>query len=164
MASLREALARKRQRETFYDVLVDDPTAAEEQHDAARQEFRLATLRHGQDSEEAKAAQAKVDEARAALSACSYRLTFHNLAPDVFEALVAAHPPSKEQQDDGDQWNAATFTPALVAACAVDSDMTEQEWIDELNSDRWSVADRNGVFLAALSCNISPRSVTVPKG
>jgi hypothetical protein len=162
--SLRDALARKRQRETFYDVLVDDPTEAEEQLERAQADLRLATLRHGEESAEAQAARVSVEEARAALTGCTHRITFRNLPAHEFEALVNAHPPGKDAQAKGDQWDIGTFGPALVAACAVDADMTEKEWIDELSSDRWSVADRNGIFSAALAANVSPRSVTIPKG
>lgn len=161
MGNLRHALKRKRQRETFYDIVIDDPTEAEERVTAAQSALRLAGLR---DDDEAKvAAQAELDEARAALSACVHRVVFHNLPADAFEDLIGAHPPQKDKKDT-DTWDARTFRPALIAACAVDSDMTEQEWAEELASERWNEADVDAIFMAALSANVTPRSVTVPKG
>lgn len=161
--SLRDALARKRQRETFYDLEIADPTEPREKYEAARAALRLAEMRHGKDSDEAAEARESLSAARAEWSACTYRITFRNLPSDEYEALVAAHPPTKEQQDKGDQWDRATFAPALIAACAVDSDMSEDEWVEELKSDRWPVADRDAVFLKALGANLEPRSATVPK-
>lgn len=162
--SLKDTLARKKQRETHYDVVVADPTEAEEAYEEAFRAFRRAELEHGEESPEASATRAIKEEARAALAACVERIYFRNLPSDEFEELVGEHKPTKEQQEQGQQWNDKTFAPALLAACAVDSDMTEKEWIDELASDRWSQADVTSIFMAALSANVTPRSVTVPKG
>lgn len=162
--NIRDALAKKRQRETFYDLEVADPTEAKEQFEAARAALRLAKLRAGDGSPEAADAQAAVDEAREAWMACTYRVRFRNLEPDVYEALVAAHPPTKEQEAKGEQWNRATFAPALLSACAVDSDLSEEDWAAEFKSGRWPVADRDAAFLQALAANLEPRSATVPKG
>lgn len=165
--SLREALARKAARETHYDVLVvtsEEQEALEERFTAARRAVGRAEAAHGQESPEAVAARAEVEDARQGLAEASYRIRFRNLPPDEFEALVAAHPPTKAQQDEGDMWDRTTFTPALLAACAVDSDMTEKDWTDELARPSWSRADRDQVFMAALTANVLPRSVTVPKG
>ncbi len=160
--NLRDALARKQRRETYYDLLIADPTEAEERHGDARASVRLAQMR--EDETAAAAARAELEDARAALAACTHRITFRNLPPDVFESLVGAHPPTKDRADKGDQWDPATFGPALIAACAVDGDMDEKAWIDELGSDRWSVADRDEILSKALQANVTPRSVTVPKG
>lgn len=171
--SLRDALARKAGRETHYDVPVvtsDEQEALEEAFASARRAVGRAVAAHGEESSEAAAARAELEEARAALAEAVYRVRFHSLDPDEFEALVGAHPPTKAQQDDGDQWDRATFVPALLAACAVDSDMSEKDWTDELTSKdqsgrpKWSRADRDGIFMAALTANVIPRSVTVPKG
>jgi hypothetical protein len=43
---------------------------------------------------------------------------------------------------------------ALIAACAVDSGLTEQEWAEQLDSDLWSQGERNALFNTALELNI----------
>jgi hypothetical protein len=89
---------------------------------------------------------------------------FRNLPAHEFEALIGAHKPTKEQQDKGSQWNPDTFSVALIAACVVDSDLTEDEWSAELRSSQWPLADVNAMFSAALEANYSSRSATIPKG
>ena len=171
--SLRAALARKAARETHYDVLVvssEEQEQLEEAFAVARRAVGRAVAKDGEESPAATDARAELEAAREALTGASCRIRFHPLDPDAFEALVGDHPPTKAQQDEGDQWDRTTFAPALLAACAVDSDMTEKDWTDELTSKdergrpKWSRADRDGVFMAALTANVIPRSVTVPKG
>lgn len=161
--SLRDALAKKRRRETFYDLEIADPTEPRERYEAARQTVRLASLRRGEDSPEAEAAKADVAAARTDWLDCTYRIVFRNLPADEYEALVAAHPPSKEQEGKDDLWDQTTFIPALLAACAVDSDLSEGDWTEELKSERWPVADRDAAFMQALAVNLEGRSATVPK-
>jgi hypothetical protein len=161
--SLREALASKRSQQTHYDLVIGDSAEPEAALQAAQAELRLARARES-DEDSVVAARASVEEARAALQACLHRIHFQPLEPDVFEALVGAHPPTKAQRADGDTWNATTFRPALIAACAVDSELDETDWAVELASKRWSVADRDEIFAAALAANVVPRSLSVPKG
>lgn len=160
--SLREALAGKRSRQTHYDMVVGDTDGLEERLSAARAALRLA--QHREDADATGIAQTELDAALAAVQACLHRIVFRALEPDVFEALVGTHPPTAQQRDDGDRWNASTFEPALLAACAVDSDLTEAEWATELGSGRWSLADRQEAFACALAANVIPRSLSVPKG
>jgi hypothetical protein len=160
--NLREALASKRSQQTHYDLVVGDSAELEAALQAASADLRHATLRGEQPAIDA--ARASFEEARAALQACLHRVHFTNLEPDVFEALIGVHPPTKAQRDEGDRWNEVTFRPALIAACAVDSDMTDADWAEELGSKRWSHADRDEIFGAALAANILPRSLSIPKG
>jgi hypothetical protein len=160
--SLREALASKRSQQTHYDLVVGDTAEHEAALQAADRDLRLARLR--EDEPAAAAASEAADAARAGLQACLHRVHFRNLEPDVFEALIGAHPPTKKQRDDGERWNSDTFRPALIAACAVDGELTEQEWAEELTQPRWSHSDREEIFAAALAANVVPRSLSIPKG
>lgn len=162
--SLSAALARKQRRETHYDLLIADPTDAEAQVELAQRDLRLAKARHTEDSDEARAAQAQLDEALAAVRECTHRIVFQAMDPDAFEELISQHPPTPEGQKNGDQWEGKTFTPALLAACAVDGDLDAEGWAAELASGRWNTADRNAIFSAALAANLTPRSLTVPFG
>jgi Asp-tRNA(Asn)/Glu-tRNA(Gln) amidotransferase A subunit family amidase len=157
--SLRDALKAKQRRTTYYDLLISDPSEAEKVVEEAEGTLRLALLRNSDDVEDCRAA---VTAAQERLREHVHRITFVNLPPDEFEELVAAHPPGKDQKKD-DEWH-PSFRAALVAACAVDSDLSEDEWAAELKSERWNEADRSAIFAAALSANVTPRSVTIPKG
>jgi hypothetical protein len=160
--SLREALASKRSQQTHYDLVIGDPAEPEAALQTATADLRLAQMREDEDA--TSAARTSLEEARAALQACLHRIHFRPLEPDVFEALIGAHEPTKEQQKDGERWNPTTFRPALISACAVDSELDESEWAAELTTKRWSHADRDEIFAAALAANVVPRSLSVPKG
>lgn len=162
--SLSAALARKQRREEYYDVLIDDPTAAEAAVKVAERGVLDAALEHGADSDEVTAAQTQLAASHQQLADCYHRVVLRNLPPAKFEALVAAHKPTKAQEDAGAMWNRTTLAPALLAACAVDSDLTEEQWAEQFASGLWSMADRDGIFGAALAVNVSARDTTVPKG
>lgn len=165
MGNARSFLKARKTRTTTYSACVVDEAvleAAEAELAAARRAAHLVAI--AKDEAQQAEADARLEAARQAVAECVDTLTFHNLPAHEFEALMSAHEPSKTQQANGEQWNADTFPPALIAACCQDSDLTEDEWAAELSSDRWSLADRNAIFSAALSANIAPRSVTIPKG
>lgn len=50
------------------------------------------------------------------------QVTVRQLPPDVWEGLVAEHPPSEEGAKVGEAWDPLTFRPALIAASIVDDD------------------------------------------
>lgn len=57
-----------------------------------------------------------------------------------YSDLVAKHPPDKDAKD-GANVNSETFGPALLAACAVQPVMTEEQaglLVDRLSSGQWS--------------------------
>lgn len=168
MGNLRARLKNKKRRTTTYDMVVVDNDvldAAEAALIDAQRDLRRAKVAAESDDDAAvELAETAVAAAKQELEQCRDTLVFQSLPSHEFEALISAHEPTKEQQSKGDQWNSETFSPALIAACCVDGDLTEDEWAEELRSERWSVADRNAIFSAALSANVTPRSVTVPKG
>lgn len=161
---LRKALASKQRRTSTYQVPVEDSTGAAEALGAAEGELRLALIRHEADAPEVVAARAKVTEAKQALDDCFYSITFQNLPPDAFEALISAHEPTEKQKKDGAHFNLDTLMPALIAACAAEQELTEAEWAEELRSKRWSAAERNELFDVAMSVNTRGRSQSVPFG
>jgi hypothetical protein len=163
MSAFRARLKAKKHRTTTYDMIIVEESvaeAAEMNLGGAERDLRRAKV-NGDESEIA-AAEAALEQAKEQVRACYDSLTFRALPSHEFEALISAHEPTKEQQKEGAQWNNDTFSPALLAACCVDSDLSEDEWAEELAS--WSVADRNAIFSAALSANVTARSLTLPKG
>ncbi|WP_157253214.1 hypothetical protein [Nonomuraea typhae] len=83
---------------------------------------------------------------------------FRGLPRKAFSDLVAAHPPSDEDKETGNDVNWETFGVALVSACAVEPEMTEAETgqlADALTQAQW-----DSLFAAAWSVN--KRDVDVP--
>ena len=169
---LRAALAAKTVYRTYFDMsIVDTEVAEKAKRELAQFEQMLLALRLSGSSDDAAAheaflerAQEQVDQAQAKVDACYHRIWFHGLGFTEFDALVALHPPTAEQAKDKWAWNPDTFNYALVAACAIDSDLTAGEWKAELeDADRWSRADRAQLLSEALAANRQTMADAVPK-
>ncbi|MDX3224564.1 hypothetical protein [Streptomyces sp. ME19-01-6] len=120
----------------------------EEAEQAARSTRFVAEANPGdeQASQQADVAAAAYEEAKAALDAASDFLTFRALPRPVLEELIAQHPPTEQQTEDGAVFNPDTFPAALVAAASVDG-MSREEAEELLNT--WSAPDANAMWDAA---------------
>lgn len=112
------------------------------------------------------------------------RFTMLTIGRHAFEELIDQHPPDKAEQKEAGQrlpWNAATFTPAIIHACAVvpqyddeDPDRvtgylpmfdSPEQVADEMwNDSAWSQAELGRILQAALDCNMHLRTVNLGKG
>lgn len=70
-----------------------------------------------------------------------------------YDDLLAAHPPTKKQRDDGDVYNVDTFCPALLAGCMVEPKVTVEEATELWTSDTWSRGELSGLFFACVDVN-----------
>lgn len=163
---LRAALAAKTKLRTYFDVA----TAPSEVVEAAKQRVDIAqqlvsaTLLSPDDDVRARAQQ-ELDKAKAGLDECFHRVWFSGLNETDFDALVALHPPTEAQAAKKWLWNSDTFNYALLEACAVDSDLTADEWEAELNdAKRWTRADKARIVAAALACNQQTMADAAGKG
>lgn len=79
----------------------------------------------------AEMAAATVDELRAEVEAASLSFVLRALPSHAYNALVIEHPPRKGNLADERVWgfNASTLVPALIRACAVEPDMTPDQWV-----------------------------------
>lgn len=151
--NLRDALAAKRVRELVYPLAVADDTQARKRLEEARARRVLAGVGKTVDEEDVKAAQAAEDQAQAEVDACYYQLRLRGVSAADMEALRASCPPPPDADEDV-TFDVEAFRPALVAACAVDSDLSAEEWAAELASDRWTVSDVASLYQSALiACN-----------
>ncbi|MGP8301999.1 hypothetical protein ACTPOK_29580 [Streptomyces inhibens] len=91
-------------------------------------------------------AEAAAEQARAELDDASDVLTFLALPRPVFEELIAEHPPTEKQAEEGAVFNPDTFPAALVSAASFDG-MSREEAEELLNT--WSVPDANDLWEAA---------------
>jgi len=157
----RDALARRRVRESRHPVWIADPTQARRELEDAKAALTLAHVGRIPEEEHLTALQERVAQAQAALDACCEWLVFHGLQADEFEALVQEHPPG-EDADPDDAYDEATFVPALLAACCQDSDLTAEEWAEELAGH--NPAERRELIDAVMEANTRTWSSSLPKG
>lgn len=81
---------------------------------------------------------ATVEDAQAALEAVSIQLRFQALDRKTYKALLAAHPPTEEQAEEGYDFNLDTLGPVLIAAASLDG-ITEEDAQTFL--DDWATAE-----------------------
>ncbi|MEU5660074.1 hypothetical protein ABZ802_31325 [Streptomyces sp. NPDC047737] len=85
-----------------------------------------------------QAAAAALADAQAALDAVSIPLRFQALDRKTYKALLAAHPPTEEQAEEGYDFNLDTLGPVLIAASSLDG-ITEEDAQTYL--DTWATAE-----------------------
>lgn len=142
--------------------MVDDTEQREELTEAKRLHL-FASVAHKEDSDEVQEAARKVDGAQAKLDACYEPLTLTALPPADFEALMAAHPPTKEQRSKDFEWNEETFRPALLAV-TVEGDMTEDDWAEMNKSGQITWGEFTALFNACLNVNSRSSDDLLGKG
>lgn len=162
-SSLRSALAAKRVREAVYPIAIADDTVAREKLAEAKQRRLLVGVGKNSETEANAEADKAVAAAQAEVDACYYPLRLRGIAFSDLEALINAHPPGKDAPE-GQAWDEDGLLPDLVAACAVEDDMTAEEWAKELGSERWTRGDRKALFLAAMSVCVKAVNDGLGKG
>jgi hypothetical protein len=96
------------------------------------------------------------------------RIELRAIPADVWEALVAAHPPTGEQAEQGADWNVATFRPALLALTVVtpegEEPLTEADWAQLASSGAMSIGELTLLFNVAVALNDRSPLASVGKG
>lgn len=100
------------------------------------------------------ACEVRVAEARQALEDATVRLTFRALPRPAYEQLLAEHPPTDEEREQGRAYDVETFAPALISACSAEG-MTVEEATELLET--WNQAEAGGLFQAAVVVNQAAR-------
>lgn len=161
---LREALAAKKSRVSHFDVPIVDSDVVDEISTRVRAiDERLDFATTLKNEEMAEAARKDLAKVKAELRACFYRISFTGLPLADFDALVNEYPPDAEQSKRGEVWG-ADFIYALIEASVIDGGgMTTEEWKAEMDSARWTRADRAAFFNAVLSANTQQFSEGIPK-
>lgn len=70
-----------------------------------------------------------------------------------YDDLLAEHPPSRKQKDNGDSYNMDTFCPALIAASMVAPEITKEEATELWTSEAWSRGELSELFFACVEVN-----------
>jgi hypothetical protein len=76
-------------------------------------------------------------------------LVFEAISSKELDTLQASCPPTKDQQGRGLSFNPEKFTPALVAACMVDPDLSVEDAQEIWVSDEWSSGELATLFTTA---------------
>ena len=72
-----------------------------------------------------------------------------------YDRLVADHPPTPVQKDQGGAYNVDSFAPALIAAVSLDPKISVEDATEIYNSDEWSSGEIGGLFVECLRlCNV----------
>ncbi|MEU9849261.1 hypothetical protein [Streptomyces sp. NPDC047985] len=149
-AATRERL-RSRSRPTVRLTICDDHDAKESLAEArfVHQQAQDAADRAPED-EAAKAtlraAATSLTKAQAAVDKASIVLRFQALDRKTYKELLAAHPPTEDQAEDGYAFNLDTLGPVLIAASSLDG-ITEEDAAEFL--DDWSQAEAEALLNAA---------------
>ena len=105
------------------------------------------------------------DAAREALTATTVWVTLQELPRPVYDALIVSHQASEDKDKEHRErfgvpapYDTDTFPPALVAASAVEPQMTEEQVTDLWS--KWAFSELNRLWTAALKVNSVPRNVT----
>ena len=82
------------------------------------------------------------------------------ISSHTYDDLMAAHPPTKEQEKDGNAYNPDTFAPALIAAVIAEPKLTVEQATEIWTSETWNRGELRDLFLACV--NICSRGLDVP--
>lgn len=107
-------------------------------------------------SPEARKAAREAERLRAEMEQHTISIRLRALPHRQFSDLIARHPPRKEKGEQG--FNTDTFGVALLAACAVDPAMTEEQagqLVDSITQGQWD-------DLASTLWDLNKGSVDVP--
>jgi len=130
----------------------------EERQDAVRDaRQRVALAQYQGDEKATEKANGILEQASKALDECLFTIRIQGFTDDAdWDALINAH---TAPGDDGElDWDA--FCCALLAECVLDSDLTAEEWRDELWSPKWTRAERAELFRSANAANTTTGSGT----
>ncbi|GIH76136.1 hypothetical protein [Planobispora longispora] len=138
-------------------IAVVDTREAEQELTEAGAALQVLVFAGG--GEELPAAKDRLSAARAALAACFETVVCAAMPPDEFEALVDAHKPRKDTDDEA--WNNETFPRACFLECAP-GEMTRQEW-EEFLRTQVNDGERTLLYQTAIRANIRVPDPNVPK-
>ena len=121
--------------------------------------------RHNEDDTAPKL-QAKLDQLIEDSKDTEITFVFKALGRLVYDELVSDpdNAPSDEQKKEGAQFNPDTFPPALVAAAAVDPEISLEEAVEIFGDSEWNGAELQKLFFAALEVNTETGDIPLSKG
>jgi hypothetical protein len=86
-------------------------------------------------------------------SSTDFIVTLKAIGSKAYDDLIANHPPTNEQKREGQSYNAESFAPALIAACSVTPELTEDQANQIWTSNEWSRGELTQLFLGCVEVN-----------
>lgn len=86
-------------------------------------------------------------------STTDFVVTIKAIGSKAYDDLLAAHPPTNEQKKEGTSYNVETFAPALISACSVTPQLTEEQANQIWTSDEWSRGELTELFIGCVEVN-----------
>jgi hypothetical protein len=81
-------------------------------------------------------------------------IKFKALSSKEYDDLVAAHPPTQKEKQQGAVYNVDTFAPALISAVSYEPALTLEQATELYRSPDWSGGEVGDLFMrAARVCN-----------
>jgi hypothetical protein len=157
-----ERLLRRKSPEVVHHLRAAEPheeAAARQAVADARERLETASWRSDEQAQAAiTAAQAEVDQARAALAACYEPVVIRALPPKEFEALVDEHP-ARDGKDE--PYNPETLNMELFHLC-VQGNLSREQWETEV-IPQLSKGELLSLETAAIALNGRTSDGSIPK-
>ncbi len=80
-------------------------------------------------------------------------ILFRAIGSKAYDDLLGSHPPSKRDKEIGGVWNSDTFPPSLIAACAVEPEISEEAAKEIFASEDWSRGELMDMFMKVVTLN-----------
>lgn len=80
-------------------------------------------------------------------------MKYQAIGARAYDKLVEKHPPKPDQRAEGSSFDIDSFAPALIAACAVEPEMTVSQARQIWESEDWSRGDVMVLFRQAVELN-----------
>lgn len=139
--------ARRKPRETTTYVVLDHGLLA--RHDELSRELRMAKVTDERENRtpEAPRIQAELDDIEQEIHEAAVPFRFRAMPRREYRELLEEH----KDPSGAKRWNEDTFPPALIAACAVDPEMTLEQATTVY--DEWDDNQASVLFAAAFMVN-----------
>ncbi|HEY9371537.1 hypothetical protein [Streptomyces sp.] len=173
LPSVRDQLRQKRQRESVFKIHNGEDSAEKQDRlDKAKQVLQYATLGVGLKVDAAGKAKLKreVDKLQAEYDAECLVFRFRGLSPaewDTLDSEFAVPELTDEEKAEGkepEKFRRDRYIAALLAVSAMDSDLSVDDWYEEITSGRWSVQEVAGLREAAVTATHGEPAGGIPKG
>ncbi len=175
IASADDLLKKKKAITRIVEIILD-PDFADEWRTA---ETELEQAKVAYAARQADDTLSRLNEAEDALESlrpqyeeCAVEMKVQGIGRKRYDALVAEHPPTKEQEKEarkGDlraklAFNFETFSRALFAESLVEPKLTEKQINDLFDSDAYNESELEALCAAAIEVNLSSKVINAKKG
>jgi hypothetical protein len=103
---------------------------------------------------------ARVQELEISLGEKTVVVSLVAISADEYDEMLAEHPPTKAQKEEGNTYNPETFPPALIAAVMAEPKITLEQAQTIWKGKTWSRGELRDLFMNCV--NLCNRGLDVP--